>query len=204
MHRAAFYSKLIFESGAMKIGELAKATGTQTETIRYYERVQLLPTAKRTESNYRVYDGSHVERLAFIRHCRSLDMTLDEIRVLLHFKDAPGENCGAVDALLQAHIGHVVDRIRELQALEAELRSLQRHLGRSGDCRASTQPHPTSPTHRVASAWSASRNRYRYQTARRQALTYQPYLDARRPPEGDAQSDFFVPLLYDVATKDIQ
>ena len=137
MHRAAFYSKLIFESGAMKIGELAKATGTQTETIRYYERVQLLPTAKRTESNYRVYDGSHVERLAFIRHCRSLDMTLDEIRVLLHFKDAPGENCGAVDALLQAHIGHVVDRIRELQALEAELRSLQRqcssgHL--AGDC----------------------------------------------------------------------
>jgi hypothetical protein len=57
--------------------------------------------------------------------------------VLLHFKDAPGENCGAVDALLQAHIGHVVDRIRELQALEAELRSLQRqcssgHL--AGDC----------------------------------------------------------------------
>ena len=137
MHRAAFYSKLIFESGAMKIGELAKATGTQTETIRYYERVQLLPTAKRTESNYRVYDGSHVERLAFIRHCRSLDMTLDEIRVLLHFKDAPGENCGAVDALLQAHIGHVVSRIRELQALEVELRSLQEqcspgHL--AGDC----------------------------------------------------------------------
>ncbi len=109
MRPAAFYSNLIFAKRcAMKIGELAKATGTQTETIRYYERVQLLPTAKRTESNYRVYDSSHVERLAFIRHCRSLDMTLDEIRVLLHFKDAPGENCGAVDALLQAHIGHVV------------------------------------------------------------------------------------------------
>ena len=121
----------------MKIGELAKATGTQTETIRYYEREQLLPAATRTESNYRVYDGSHVERLAFIRHCRCLDMTLDEIRVLLHFKDAPGENCGAVDALLQAHIGHVVSRIRELQALEVELRSLQEqcspgHL--AGDC----------------------------------------------------------------------
>ena len=121
----------------MKIGELAKATGTQTETIRYYEREQLLPAATRTESNYRVYDDSHVERLAFIRHCRCLDMTLDEIRVLLHFKDAPGENCGAVDALLQAHIGHVVSRIRELQALEVELRSLQEqcspgHL--AGDC----------------------------------------------------------------------
>jgi Cd(II)/Pb(II)-responsive transcriptional regulator len=121
----------------MKIGELAKATGTQTETIRYYERENLLPIAMRTESNYRVYDGSHVERLAFIRHCRCLDMTLDEIRVLLHFKDAPDENCGAVDALLQEHIGHVVSRIRELQALESELRSLQQqcspgHL--AGEC----------------------------------------------------------------------
>ena len=121
----------------MKIGELAKATGTQTETIRYYERENLLPIAMRTESNYRVYDSSHVERLAFIRHCRCLDMTLDEIRVLLHFKDAPDEKCGAVDALLQEHIGHVVSRIRELQALESELRSLQQqcspgHL--AGEC----------------------------------------------------------------------
>ena len=121
----------------MKIGELAKATGTQTETIRYYEREQLLPAATRTESNYRVYDDSHVERLAFIRHCRCLDMTLDEIRVLLHFKDAPDEKCGAVDALLQEHIRHVVSRIRELQALESELRSLQQqcspgHL--AGEC----------------------------------------------------------------------
>ena len=121
----------------MKIGELAKATGTQTETIRYYERESLLPIAMRTESNYRVYDSSHVERLAFIRHCRCLDMTLDEIRVLLHFKDAPDEKCGAVDALLQEHIRHVVSRIRELQALESELRSLQQqcspgHL--AGEC----------------------------------------------------------------------
>ena len=121
----------------MKIGKLAKATGTQTETIRYYERENLLPIAMRTESNYRVYDSSHVERLAFIRHCRCLDMTLDEIRVLLHFKDAPDEKCGAVDALLQEHIRHVVSRIRELQALESELRSLQQqcspgHL--AGEC----------------------------------------------------------------------
>ena len=121
----------------MKIGELAKATGTKTETIRYYERERLLPAAIRTESNYRIYDSSHVERLAFIRHCRCLDMTLNEIRVLLHFKDAPGENCGAVDALLEEHIDHVVSRIRELQVLELELRSLQQqcspgHL--AGDC----------------------------------------------------------------------
>ena len=60
----------------MKIGELAKAAGTQVETIRYYEREGLLPLANRTEGNYRVYDSAHAQRLAFIRHCRCLDMTL--------------------------------------------------------------------------------------------------------------------------------
>lgn len=109
----------------MKIGELAAAIGTQVETIRYYEREGLLPTPTRTEGNYRVYDHAHVQRLAFIRHCRCLDMTLDEIRVLLHFKDAPTENCGEVDELLDEHIGHVVSRIKELKALERELRALR-------------------------------------------------------------------------------
>ncbi len=111
----------------MKIGELAKAAFTQSETIRYYEREGLLPVAARTESNYRSYDGSHIQRLAFIRHCRSLDMTLGEIRTLLHFKDAPAENCAQVNALLDEHVGHVVKRIKELKALEKELRGLQ-HL----------------------------------------------------------------------------
>ena len=109
----------------MKIGQLAAATGSQVETIRYYEREGLLPAAARTEGNYRVYDQTHVQHLAFIRHCRCLDMTLDEIRVLLHYKDAPNENCGEVDQLLDEHIGHVVSRIRELKALEKELRALR-------------------------------------------------------------------------------
>lgn len=109
----------------MKIGQLANATGTQVETIRYYEHEGLLPVAVRTQSNYRVYSEAHVQRLAFIRHCRCLDMTLDEIRVLLHFKDSPAENCGEVDELLDAHIGHVVTRIKELKALEKDLRALQ-------------------------------------------------------------------------------
>ena len=121
----------------MKIGELASTTGTQVETIRYYEREGLLPTPGRTEGNYRVYNEVHARRLAFIRHCRCLDMTLDEIRVLLHYKDAPTENCGEVDQLLDAHIGHVVSRIKELKALERELRALRASCseGRSAsDC----------------------------------------------------------------------
>jgi Cd(II)/Pb(II)-responsive transcriptional regulator len=109
----------------MKIGELAKATGAQVETIRYYERKGLLPETTRTEGNYRIYGEAHAERLSFIRHCRSLDMTLDEIRILLRFKDAPTENCSDVNALLDEHIGHVAARIRELRMLERQLQVLR-------------------------------------------------------------------------------
>ncbi|MGD9946485.1 MAG: Cd(II)/Pb(II)-responsive transcriptional regulator [Burkholderiaceae bacterium] len=109
----------------MKISDLAKATGTQVDTVRYYEREGLLPEPARSSGNYRIYGDAHVERLSFIRHCRSLDMTLDEIRVLLRFKDAPTENCGEVNALLDDHVGHVAARIRELKALERQLRALR-------------------------------------------------------------------------------
>lgn len=109
----------------MKIGDLSKLTQTQVETIRYYEREGLLPEPSRTEGNYRIYGEAHAEQLAFIRHCRSLDMTLDEIRQLLRFKDDPASDCGDVNALLDAHIGHVADRIRELRALEKQLKSLR-------------------------------------------------------------------------------
>ncbi len=109
----------------MKIGELAKTTGMQVETLRFYEREGLLPEAARTEGNYRVYSQAHAERLAFIRNCRNLDMTLNEIRALLRFKDAPSENCGDVNSLLDEHIGHVAERIRELKVLEKTLKTLR-------------------------------------------------------------------------------
>jgi Cd(II)/Pb(II)-responsive transcriptional regulator len=109
----------------MKIGELARAAVTPVETIRYYEREGLLPAAPRTHSNYRVYGDDQVDRLAFIRHCRSLDMTLDEIRVLLRFKDSPSEDCGTVNRLLDEHMEHVEARIRELRGLQKQLRGLR-------------------------------------------------------------------------------
>jgi Cd(II)/Pb(II)-responsive transcriptional regulator len=109
----------------MKIGELARAASTPVETIRYYEREALLPEPPRTGNNYRIYGDEHLERLAFIRHCRTLDMTLDEIRVLLRFKDAPAEDCGAVNRLLDEHLGHVEARIDELKALHRQLLSLR-------------------------------------------------------------------------------
>ena len=120
----------------MKIGELAKATGTQAETIRYYEAEGLLPKTGRTDANYRVYSQAHVSRLAFIRHCRSLDMTLDEIKTLLRFKDAPEQNCEEVNDLLDEHIGHVAARIKELKHLQAELKALREQCGAARDAAA--------------------------------------------------------------------
>jgi Cd(II)/Pb(II)-responsive transcriptional regulator len=109
----------------MKIGALAEATGTPVETIRFYEREGLLPPPARAENNYRLYLPAHVERLAFIRQCRNLDMTLDEIRALIQFREAPAQDCGEINTLLDEHIGHVVQRIRELRALEKDLKALR-------------------------------------------------------------------------------
>ncbi|MDN3918995.1 Cd(II)/Pb(II)-responsive transcriptional regulator [Roseateles violae] len=113
----------------MKIGELARAAATPVETIRYYEREGLLPPPARTQGNFRIYEAAHLERLQFIRYCRGLDMSLDEARALLRFRDDPGADCGDVNALLDEHIGHVSRRIRELRALERQLKALRRRCG---------------------------------------------------------------------------
>lgn len=120
-----------------KIGDLAKRTGCQVETVRFYEKEGLLPEPSRSEGNFRLYDEEHIERLRFIRHCRSLDMALNEIRALLKFHDAPENNCGEVNILLDEHIGHVASRIAELKSLERQLknlRSLCRSTQAAKDC----------------------------------------------------------------------
>lgn len=109
----------------MKIGALAKAARTQAETIRYYEREGLLPAPPRSGANYREYGTAELERLALIRRCRSLDMSLEEVRALLRIRDEPGADCGAVDALLDGHLAHVQARIAELQALARDLETLR-------------------------------------------------------------------------------
>ena len=92
----------------MKISELARATRTPVGTIRHYEREGLLPEPPRQQDNgYRRYGPADVERLGLIRQARALDMSLDEIRVLLALHDTPQAPCDAVNALLDAHIGHV-------------------------------------------------------------------------------------------------
>lgn len=117
----------------MKIGDLSASTGTPVETIRYYEREGLLDAPARSAGNFRLYDEGHVRRLGFIRACRALDMNLGEIRVLLRFRDGQEGDCAEVNALLDEHIGHVDERMRELRRLANELRALREECLKATD-----------------------------------------------------------------------
>lgn len=110
----------------LRIGELAKRADCQVQTIRYYEAEGLLSEPARSEGNFRLYDESHLQRLLFIRRCRLKEMTLDEIRNLLTFRDRPELDCGEVNDLVDAHILQVRAKIRELKELERELTQLRR------------------------------------------------------------------------------
>lgn len=109
----------------IKIGELATRTGCEIVTIRYYEKEGLLPEPARSGGNFRLYGDAHVERLQLIRHCRSLDMTLSEIRTLLDLRDNPTQDCGEVNALLDAHIQRVEVRVEALLHLKQHLLALR-------------------------------------------------------------------------------
>lgn len=120
-----------------RIGALAEATGYTVEAIRYYERERLLPAPARTQANNRLYDDMHLSQLQFIRHCRSLDMGLDEIRTLLGFRAHPELPCDDVNALLDRRIVQVAQRIAQLQALEQQLQQLRAlcpHAHTADDC----------------------------------------------------------------------
>jgi Cd(II)/Pb(II)-responsive transcriptional regulator len=110
----------------MKIGELATAAGCDVQTVRFYEREHLLEEPARTESGYRSYDERHLTRLSFIRHLRSLDIPLPEVRQLLEFAAAPERSCGAVNELLDGHIALVKSRMQALRALEKQLVALRK------------------------------------------------------------------------------
>ncbi len=117
------------------IGALARDAECPPETIRYYERAGLLPPASRSAGNYRLYGPTHLERLVFIRNCRSLDMTLDEIKQLLQFRDEPQSECGAAHALIDEHIVHIGARIAELEQLQGQLQALRHQCQPIGDAK---------------------------------------------------------------------
>jgi Cd(II)/Pb(II)-responsive transcriptional regulator len=109
----------------MRIGELAKATGVDVQTIRFYEQEGLLAEPPRTHAGYRQYGAVHGEVLQFIRHCRSLDLSLQEIRSLLNYREHPDLGCEEINLLVTNHINQVRQRIEQLQHLEQQLLLLQ-------------------------------------------------------------------------------
>jgi Cd(II)/Pb(II)-responsive transcriptional regulator len=109
----------------MRIGELGKLTGCQPETIRFYEQKGLLPPPVRSDANYRLYDATHAERLHFIRRCRALGMSLDEVQILLDFHDQPDRPCGGVNQLVDQHISQIEQQIAELYTLRSDLSQLR-------------------------------------------------------------------------------
>jgi len=121
----------------MKIGELARVTGTKAETVRYYERIGLLPKPGRTDGNYRDYGPPDQERLSFIRHARGLGFDIADIRSLLDLGEDPGRECADVDRIATGHMVAVERKLAQLEKLRDELARMigQCRRGRIADCR---------------------------------------------------------------------
>lgn len=109
----------------MRIGELAQSSGVEVETIRYYEKTGLLPRPPRRANGYRDYDERHAERLAFVRHCRALDIPLADVRRLLDFDAHPEADCGDINRLIDEQLGRVRERLKSMQSLERQLVALR-------------------------------------------------------------------------------
>ncbi|MGC4366391.1 Cd(II)/Pb(II)-responsive transcriptional regulator [Hydrogenophaga sp. R2] len=120
----------------MQIKELARATGVDIETIRYYEKAGLLPAPARRDNGYRDYAETHLERLSFIRHCRALDMPLAEVAQLLQFLDAPPDDCSDINRLVDEQLARVRARLKSMRALEKQLLQLRARCAdtHSGHC----------------------------------------------------------------------
>jgi MerR family mercuric resistance operon transcriptional regulator len=106
------------------IGAISAATGVNIETIRYYERIGLMPRPPRTEGGHRVYDAMHLRRLAFIRRGRELGFSLDEVRDLLGLARAHGLTCAQVKAMTEQHVIEVRRKVKDLRRLERVLDNL--------------------------------------------------------------------------------
>lgn len=129
----------------MRIGELARLTGTSAETIRYYEKEGLLPRPARTDANYRSYSTAHRQRLTFIRRARDLGFRLGAVRELLALTDDKSQPCAAVDAIAGVHLREIDSKIADLQKMQCELRRLIDTCGHGtvGHCRIIETLDPT-------------------------------------------------------------
>jgi MerR family mercuric resistance operon transcriptional regulator len=115
---------MITKMGSLTIGKLAEATGVHLETVRYYERIGLMPRPARTGGGYRSYEPGHVGRLNFIRRSRELGFTLDEIRGLLRLVDGHRYTCAQIHEITVRHAGDVRRKIADLRRLERVLTAM--------------------------------------------------------------------------------
>lgn len=109
-------------SAQAAIGSVAQRTGTNVETIRYYERVGLLPAPARSAGGYRLYGVDHVKRLTFIRRARALGFSIAQVRTLLRLADERKRPCAEVSAVAHAHLEDVRAKIADLKAMERVLK----------------------------------------------------------------------------------
>ena len=109
----------------MKIGQLAKAVGCSVEAVRFYEKQGLLPQPQRSLGNFRLYTDEHLQRLSFICYCRSLDISLNEIKTLIHLESTSEQQANEINQLLDRHIKDIAKRIHELSHLRMKLIQLK-------------------------------------------------------------------------------
>jgi DNA-binding transcriptional MerR regulator len=108
----------------MTIGALSAATGCKIETIRYYEKIALLPAPGRTAGGFRLYDEEHQRRLTFIRHGRDLGLSIDAIRELLGLASDRRRSCTRIDRIVQEHLIDIEAKIAGLSQLRDQLKAL--------------------------------------------------------------------------------
>jgi DNA-binding transcriptional MerR regulator len=108
----------------VRIGELAERSGVEPTTIRYYERIGLMPIPARRESGYRDYDAEAAARLGFIRAAQSVGLSLGEIRETLAFRDRGEAPCRHVVALIERNAAELRQRIAALEAMQRDLERL--------------------------------------------------------------------------------
>jgi Cu(I)-responsive transcriptional regulator len=135
-------------AGHLAIGHLARLTGTKVETIRFYEKIGILPAPSRTSGNYRSYETIHLNRLSFIRRARDLGFSLDQIRELLALSDDRGRSCAAIDEIAKQHLIEIKRKIADLEALGKELDSMiaQCQCGTVAQCRIIEVLSPAKPS----------------------------------------------------------
>ena len=109
-------------SARLAIGTLSQRTGCNIETIRYYERVRLLPAPARSPGGYRLYGTAHLKRLTFIRRARALGFSINEVRRLLKLADERKRPCAEVRVVAAAHLDDVRDKIADLKTMERVLK----------------------------------------------------------------------------------